>query len=476
LSSANQPTGRLGVVSGRTASASRTSPTRPASRRDERWLSAIWERQAFDRRGLRTTAGLRFKVVFPGLCTGGAGPDFRDAILALADGSLLRGDVELHLESSGWREHGHDRDPAYERVLLHVVLEDDEPAVNSAGERVLTVELAGRLGPVRSREPAYALRETEAPAAQLSYVVAPCRRTVPQAGPDALRSALSGLALDRFRAKQSVFEGELAVFDPEQALYAGIMQALGYSRNREPFRQLAQLVPLAGLACAGSAARIEELLLAGAGLAFAPSSLLIEAGLTGETLPAGAWTAVGVRPDNLPRRRIAQFAAILERMGRGGLLEELLGPLMDGAEEAWRAGLRDRLSELGTQRIDAIAINVLLPFAAAYGQATCRFLLAERAAQAFLGYPAEGGNQVTRYMRREVLGGLAGVASGAAGEQALLHVWDRWCHEKVCALCPLGTSYADGGPRRSRPAGSRARATEAGLPPPTSLGLPSQPA
>src|SRR5579883_196631 len=542
----------------------RERATAPA-RRDERWLSTVWERQSFDRRGLRTTSGLRFKVVFPGLCTGGAGPDFRDAILALADGSLLRGDVELHLESSGWREHCHHHDPAYERVLLHVVLEDDDPAVNSAGQRVPTLELAGRLGPVRTRQPANglpmplpeglpstqrdgriaapaespngcpppllaqppralragepaftqpgferppseptprephqpagatakgALRESKAvltvpradsrlpaestdwgsqqalgamapgtlgqreavltlrradgasaqegEAAQLTYVVAPCKRVLPRAGAEALRPLLSELALERFAAKQSVLEGELAVFAPEQALYTGLMQALGYSRNRAPFRQLAQLVPLPAVACAGSAAQIEELLLAGAGLTFAPASLLIQAGLTGETLPAGAWTSVGVRPDNLPQRRIQRFAAILARLGRS-LLDDLLAPLAGGSPDDWKLAVRQHLAELGPQRIDAVAVNVLLPFAAAYGQATCQYLLAENATQQFLRYPPEGGNQITRYMRREILGDLAGVAAGAAGEQALLHIWHRWCHEKVCALCPLGS-------------------------------------
>ncbi|HEX6510820.1 MAG TPA: hypothetical protein VF157_00855, partial [Chloroflexota bacterium] len=73
------------------------------------------------------------------------------------------------------------------------------------------------------------------------------------------------------------------------------------------------------------------------------------------------------------------------------------------------------------------------------GQATCQFALAESAAAAFQQYPTEGANHVTRYMRRDILGDLAGSAQGAAGDQALLHVWDRWCHQKVCALCPLGT-------------------------------------
>ncbi|HEY8695412.1 MAG TPA: hypothetical protein VIR57_22000, partial [Chloroflexota bacterium] len=98
------------------------------------------------------------------------------------------------------------------------------------------------------------------------------------------------------------------------------------------------------------------------------------------------------------------------------------------------------------QRADAMAINVLLPFAAAYGQATCQFLLTEAAVRAFLAYPSEGANQVTRYMRRDILRSMASVAKGAAGEQGLLHVWDRWCHHKVCALCPLGSRGGQSSP------------------------------
>jgi hypothetical protein len=360
----------------------------------------------------------------------------------MADGSLLRGDVEIHLESSGWRQHGHDRDPAYDRVLLHVVLEDDVPAITSRGEPVLTVELAGRIGPVRLPAPEVSAHREAG--AQLSYVVAPCQRSLPRAGLDAVRQTVMALALERFQIKQAVFEGELAVFEAEQALYNGILEALGYSRNQEPFRQLAQLVPVAAVRCAARAETVEELLLAAAGLADGQADNLRRAGLTGEAIAPGSWRTVGVRPENLPKRRIGQIAVVLSRLALAGLLEALLGPLAeDGVEaEAGAKQLRrvwhQLLAELGQQRIDAIAINVILPFAAAYGQATCQFGLAEAAAQAFRAYPAEGGNHVTRYMRKDILGPLGSAANGAAGEQGLLHVWDRWCHEKVCALCPMG--------------------------------------
>ncbi|HEX6511075.1 MAG TPA: DUF2851 family protein, partial [Chloroflexota bacterium] len=313
-----------------------------AGRRDERWLADVWRRQAFDRRRLRTTSGLGFKVVYPGLCTGHAGPDFRDAILALPGGDLLRGDVELHLESSGWREHGHHRDPAYDAVLLHVVLDEDQPTRNSAGQPVLTLELAGRLGPARIAEsPPEPLPETER-ASQLSYVVAPCRASLPRKGPDAVRATILALAAERFESKQAGFEAELAACEPSQVLYAGLMEALGYSRNRQAFRQLAEDVPLSALAESREALAMEARLLAAAG--------------------ALSWETVGVRPDNLPPRRIGQFAAVLGRLLPEGLPEALLPPLLELASPPSAAAVRElchvwerQLAEVGAQRVAAIA-------------------------------------------------------------------------------------------------------------------------
>ncbi len=407
---------------------------------DEAWLAGIWARQAFDRRELRTTSGLDFQVVYPGLQVGGAGPDFRDAILALPDGRLLRGDVEIHLHSQGWEQHGHGRDRAYDGVLLHVVLIAGGRTYNSQGAPVLTVELGERL---QRRGPGKAARLAETQA-QLTYVVAPCRERLPRLQPAELDSLLRSLALERFHAKQAVFEGELAVYEPDQVLYAGLLEALGYSRNREPFRELARLAPLDAAACARTPERIQAMLLDAAGLSSGDRGVLEELGLPGMRLEPGAWQTAGVRPDNWPARRIAQGAAVLARLVAGGLVDELLGPLTE-AQDADGASVRraqarwhDQLRETGPQRADAIALNVLLPFAAAYGQATCHFGLAERAQATWLAYPVEGGNQVTRLMRREVMGTLTPALKGAAGEQALLHVWDSWCHDKLCALGPLG--------------------------------------
>src|SRR5258708_34602836 len=71
---------------------------------------------------LLASDGQQYRVVYEGRRGGGAGPDFRDAVLACTDGARLHGDVELHLRAANWRAHGHERDPAYHRGVLPRVL------------------------------------------------------------------------------------------------------------------------------------------------------------------------------------------------------------------------------------------------------------------------------------------------------------------------------------------------------------------
>src|SRR5256885_2446451 len=87
----------------------------------ERLLQAVWQHQRLLRDQLRTLDGQTLRVLHPGFGNREAGPDFRGAVLQIGDGAPRSGDVEIDLHSGGWRAHGHDRNPAYQNVVLHVV-------------------------------------------------------------------------------------------------------------------------------------------------------------------------------------------------------------------------------------------------------------------------------------------------------------------------------------------------------------------
>jgi Protein of unknown function (DUF2851) len=66
---------------------------------------------------LTTLDGRTVEIVHRGTWTHGFGPDFRDVMVLLDGRELLTGSVEVHLTTSGWRDHGHHLDPRYQDVL-----------------------------------------------------------------------------------------------------------------------------------------------------------------------------------------------------------------------------------------------------------------------------------------------------------------------------------------------------------------------
>ena len=94
---------------------------------------AIQKQWSEVRRGTAFTLlnGVSLRVLSPGRWNRMTGPDFRNAKLEL-NGTVLRGDVEVHGKTSDWIAHGHGGDPAYDNVILHVVRRDDTSPGNVA--------------------------------------------------------------------------------------------------------------------------------------------------------------------------------------------------------------------------------------------------------------------------------------------------------------------------------------------------------
>lgn len=179
----------------------------------EKRFSDLWERSIELRPDVVDGDGNRYEVVFPGVRNQAAGPDFKGAVLR-RDGRTFGGDVELHLEQSGWRAHGHHADPAYDGVVLQVVLRLVRNPDHFTGPPTATATFPER-------------------AAESS--------SLPEISP----SDLEELGVQRFLAKSAGFRLELdAGASPDQIVYQGMMEAMGYARNRKPFLALSRAAPL----------------------------------------------------------------------------------------------------------------------------------------------------------------------------------------------------------------------------------------
>ncbi|MEE3265702.1 MAG: DUF2851 family protein, partial [SAR324 cluster bacterium] len=84
-------------------------------------IQQIWAEQDFSKKNLRTVCGLAVKIEFAGWHNFGSGPDFQEARLQIGEHTLF-GAVEIHVDSSEWYAHQHEKNPDYNSVVLHVVL------------------------------------------------------------------------------------------------------------------------------------------------------------------------------------------------------------------------------------------------------------------------------------------------------------------------------------------------------------------
>ncbi|MDP2728181.1 MAG: DUF2851 family protein, partial [Dehalococcoidia bacterium] len=298
-----------------------SSESLPRKKATEEDLSLLWYGGVFARPGLRTRGGRRVRVLYRGLPNGERGPDYIGAVLSLGRGKPKAGDIELHLRTSQWRAHGHHKDAHYERVILHVVWQDDDPRP--------TPLPGGRQVPV------LALEGLSAVPGEIGFVGEPCRAAATW-GSEWLGGVLDKAGEDRFLAKAARLEGDMAALPAQEVLYQALAETLGYSQNRRPFRLLAGSLPLGtlegflwGKATDRQEAIAQALLLGSAGLL--PRQRGLETGPEWEDLLEQLWKAsglepqlglgdwsLGVRPENHPARRLAGLASlVVESLGDG---------------------------------------------------------------------------------------------------------------------------------------------------------------
>lgn len=385
-------------------------------------LADAWAERRYDAECLVDTLGRRLQVVFPGRRWGGPGPDFRGALIALPDGTLVRGDVEVHRRSSGWLQHGHGANPAYANVVLHVVAVDDAAIATARGRPVPAVVL-----PLRQGLAALPL-------------VAPCRASRTSGE---LLDVVEAAGLERFRGRAARFEGDLAAVGADQTLWRGVAEALGYSQNVQPFARLADAVPWpAAAASAGEAGGtgLAALLLGSAGL-LADCSLeeqdywiRLEREGARPHLAAASWSRSAIRPANDPVVRCRALAALAVRWAatENGPAETVLSLVAAAGEQP-----RPRLEQvaqmspgIGAGRARTLIVNVILPFAAAAGVAC--------AEQLYRRIPGEPLNRPIQYMAAE-LGVSTRRFSTACHRQGLIQLFRTRCENRRCEVCPAAS-------------------------------------
>ncbi len=388
-------------------------------------LQAAWRRAGDRRLVLRSRDGHSYRVLYPGRPAPGRGPDFIDAVVERDDGVRIVGDVEVHVRLSGWSAHGHEKDTRYNGVVLHVVSTgtDERPGIEamSAAGRVIPLLVLGAAAAPSS--PALPLSP---PPEYAPVAVLPPLGDFPEAGaPSPMPFFDLGAAGDqRFMAKSSGFELEVRRAGADQAMYAGVMECLGYPRNTRQFMRLADRIKYPSLVTGVAAGADVADTVAG--------RLLWAAGLAGhpdwsEQLSGSApvWDLPGGRPDNHPARRLAGMAALVSRWQADGPVKTLSASTFGRSPRALIDALfvRDEgtgRALIGRDRAGEIAVNAVLPcvhaWARVYGHAAEERLCLE----SYRAFPRLEDNAVTTEARKLLAAaGLRPEVKGAREQQGL---------------------------------------------------------
>ncbi|MBA7681685.1 hypothetical protein ES703_90025 [subsurface metagenome] len=312
----------------------------------------------------------------------------------------------------------------------------------------------------------------------------PCREATEHLSIGVMAKFLDTAGEERFLAKASQFQADLAKIEASQCLYQGIMGALGYSKNKLPFLELARRLPLQVLQSmaqnkiseAECLAQKQALLLGTAGLL--PSQRqnwcqenrlddkwidqlerLWASCYQPKAMSEDDWRLFKVRPNNFPTRRIAAMSCLIFRYKERGILAELVNmvkeaPLNRGyhqleeglmviASGYWAShfdfGLGSRINNptlLGNRRAAEIVVNIILPFTFAWGKITSQPELASKALNLYCSYPKLAVNSVERHMSKQ-LGLNSSLVNSAQRQQGLIHIYNTLCTQGKCHCCPL---------------------------------------
>lgn len=110
----------------------------------EEFITYIWKFQSFSQKKIFSVQGEQVQVRSVGQENKNSGPDFFNAQVSIGE-QKWAGNVELHVKSSDWYVHGHEKDENYDSVILHVVWEHDVEIYRKDKTIIPTLELKNNI-------------------------------------------------------------------------------------------------------------------------------------------------------------------------------------------------------------------------------------------------------------------------------------------------------------------------------------------
>ncbi|MGB6153655.1 MAG: DUF2851 family protein [Pricia sp.] len=385
-----------------------------------------------------------------------AGPDFFNAQVKI-DGQLWAGNVEIHLKSSDWYAHNHERDFNYNNVILHVVWDDDATVFRSDNSEIPTLELQNYIP--KALLDAY---QNLFDKSDVHFIN--CEKSIAQVDKFLLENWLERLYFERLERKSEWVLERLkdSKNDWEQVLFSMLLKNFGLKITAPSFLSLAQALDFSTVRKLRSETLALESVLYGMSHLLDSEEIVDDYYLQlrkeythlkhkFDLQEAGVQKPefFKLRPANFPTIRLSQLANLyaerenlFSKVVNASQLDELYAIFEVSASTYWNDHFtfgktsKKSVKKLTRSFIDLLIVNSLLPLKFCY--AKHRGKEAHEEIIHIISQITKEENSIIANFKKH------GISTGNAKEsQAVLQLYNEYCTQNKCLQCAVGSSLLE---------------------------------
>ena len=399
---------------------------------------------------LRTIANQEVQIIDVGQYLEKSGPDFFNSQLII-DNQKWAGNVEIHLKSSDWYVHNHERDKAYDNVILHVVWEHDIEIFRKDNTFIPVVEL-------RNFVDSELVKKYHSLIHPKTWIF--CEKDIKDVDSFTLNNWQERLFFERLDRKSKPIANMLLQTnnDWEAVLFCLLAKNFGLNTNGDLFLKMAATIPFSIIRKeSADLLNLEALFFGFTGLLDEEKEDVYYENLKvrfaylahKHQLESSNFEKVQFfkhRPDNFPTIRLAQLASLYHN--RQNLFSQLID--VDKINDIYSVFdiqvsdywidhyVFDKISPVKKKKlshsfIDLILINTIIPLQFTYAKSQGKDIL-EDLIGLLIKAPAENNIIIEKFSYFGIK------ASNAFDSQSLLQLKNEYCNMSKCMECAIGLS------------------------------------
>lgn len=415
----------------------------------EDFLHYIWKFKKFNILDLKTQQGESLTIIHAGQYLELSGPDFFNAQIMI-ENQKWAGNVEIHIKSSDWYAHHHEKDDAYDSVILHVVWEHDTEIFRKNNTEIPVLELKNVVD-------TSILNNYQSLIAPKSWIF--CEKQISQVDDFVLKNWQERLFFERLERKsKAIFELLTQTNqDWEAVLFCLLAKNFGLNTNGEIFFKIAQSIPFATVRKESfEVENLEALLFGTAGLLdtekednyfkdmkFRYFYLLHKYQLEKYSIEPVQFFKH--RPDNFPTIRLSQLANLyhsqqnlFSNISTLKSLQSCYDLFQITSSEYWNTHYQfDKVSpkkkkSLSKSFIDLIVINTIIPIQFTYFKS-----IGKEVSEDFINLLKEITPEKNSIIDKFSSFGIT--SKNAFDTQTFLQLKNEYCNQSKCLQCSIGT-------------------------------------